>query len=140
MFWLPFSPSKSSSSKTTYFYMKRLKPFIHRSMGEITYHKMDCSCYDIQDARWSFLLSPCGNPKQKGKLQAPETVIRVIQGFHNEGFLRAWENLNRFSLWLSFLSKCHLIIQTRKMPGMGGAIGVGIALGRTKNMVIFSTI
>ena len=87
----------------------------------------------MYDARWSFLLS--GNPKQKGKLRALETVIRVIQGFHNEGFLRAWENLDRFSLWLSFLSKCHLIFQTRKMPGMGGAIGVGIALGRTKNMV-----
>ena len=89
----------------------------------------------MYNARWSFLLSPCGNPKQKGKLRALETVIRVIQGFHDEGFLRAWENLDRFSLWLSFLSKCHLIFQTRKMPGMGGAIGVGIALGRTKNMV-----
>ena len=70
----------------------------------------------------------------KGKLQASEwgkQPSERLKGITTRIFMRRREKSK--DIFFSF--KMSSNVSDRKMPGMGGAIGVGIALGRTKNMV-----
>ena len=75
---------------------------------------------------------------KKGKLQPPELGKQSserLKGFTNRIFMRRRGKPEDIFFLSIFSLKMSCNVSDSKMPGMGGAIGVGIALGRTKNMV-----